>query len=88
MFKTGTCPIFMYVNIALDVVVKRSSQPEDGQRAAKCKVGWIGTGGAIPVGVFYQAALGGRQRAYRCRVLLWLSESVSEIPGVTLHVQL
>jgi hypothetical protein len=76
----------MYVDIAVDAVTKRSSQPEDGQRAAK----WAGSepGGAIPVGVFYQAALGGRQRAYRCRVLLWLSESLSEIPGVTLHVQL
>jgi hypothetical protein len=88
VFKTGICPIFIYVDIALDVVMKRSSQPEAGQRAANCEVGWIGTGGAIPAGVFYQAALGGRQRAYRCRVLLWLSESVSEIPGVTLHVQL
>lgn len=88
MLKTGISPIFLYVDIAVDAVTKRSSQPEDGKRAAKCKVGWIGQGGAIPVGVFYQAALGGRQRAYRYRVLLWLSESVSEIPGVTLHVQL
>ena len=78
----------MHVDVVLHVVMKRPSQPEDGQRAANCEVGWIGTGGAIPVGVFYQAALGGRQRAYRCHVLLWLSESVSEIPGVTLHVQL
>ena len=45
MFKTSVCPIFTYVNIALDVAMKRSSQPEDGERAAKCKVGWIGTGG-------------------------------------------
>ena len=68
--------------------MKRSSQPVRWSASSKCKVGWIGKGSAIPVGVFYQAALGERQRAYRCRVLLWLSESVSEIPGVTLHVHL
>jgi hypothetical protein len=58
MFKIGICPIFMYVGITEDVVMKLWSQPEDGQRAESAKCGLDRNRGAIPVGAFCQATLG------------------------------